>query len=319
VRILGEDGASQTVTLDPSQEQAKMEMQTSQGIKNIYNPTIGKYDIAITVGPSYATQRAEAQATFVEMAKGAADPASAAILRYLVMKNSDASGGDEAAKLLKTMLPPQALQALESKDPIPPKVQAMMQQMQQKMQVMQEEGAKLQQENVQLKAGAQVEMAKIEAKKAADIEAHRLKIAESSDTHNLNVEIAKKDTNLAIYKARLEAATKVEVAQIAAKGSLVETAIQAENDANIALSESLQPDGETPEVAEPVSPIKKLTDMHAEGLQAQTEGMTQIAQMIAAVIAQEGAATRAMIEAVTKPKTITAKSSTGTTMTATVQ
>jgi len=41
--------------------------------------------------------------------------------------------------------------------------------------------------------------------------------------------------------------------------------------------------------------------------------------MLAQVIAQQGEQTRAMLAAVTRPKTITAKSSSGQTMTATVQ
>ncbi len=163
VRIIGDDGEVQAAELDPDQPQARMEIKNDAGgIRNIYNPGLGKYDIALTVGPSYNTKRMEAQATFVEMAKGAADPASAAILRYLVMRNSDTAGSDEAAKLLKTMLPPQALQALASPQPIPPQVQAQMQQMQQQMGQMKEAGQKLQQENLTLKSGAQAQMAKVQ-------------------------------------------------------------------------------------------------------------------------------------------------------------
>ena len=162
VRIIGEDGEVQSAQLDPSQEQAHQRIPQADGsIKSIYNPGVGQYDVSITVGPSYNTKRMEAAATFVEMAKGSADPASAAVLRYLVMRNSDSAGADEAARLLKTLLPPQALQAMESNEPIPPQVQAMLAQVQQKMAMMQEEGQKLQAENVQLKAKTQEGMAKV--------------------------------------------------------------------------------------------------------------------------------------------------------------
>src|SRR3990167_5069987 len=136
VRIIGDDGEVKSAQLDPEQEVAHRQVQGASGIQSIYNPGIGKYDVSITVGPSYNTKRMEAAATFVEMAKGAADPASAAVLRYLVMRNSDTAGSDEAAKLLKALLPPQALQAMETGAPIPPQVQAAMQQMQQKMAMM---------------------------------------------------------------------------------------------------------------------------------------------------------------------------------------
>ncbi len=161
VRILGEDGEVQTAQLDPEQDVAHQKVQTDSGVKSIYNPGVGKYDVSITVGPSYSTKRMEDQAIFVEMAKGAADPASAAILRYLVMRNSDTPGALEASKLLKSMLPPQALQALESKEPIPAQAQAQIQQLTQQVQAMQKAGDELHQENQKLKAGEAVAIKKV--------------------------------------------------------------------------------------------------------------------------------------------------------------
>ncbi|MDH5512334.1 MAG: hypothetical protein OEY27_03885 [Gammaproteobacteria bacterium] len=168
VRILGEDGEVQAVQLDPNLPTARQQIPGMNGaMQSIYNPGVGKYDVTITVGPSYNTKRMEAAATFIEMAKGAADPASAAVLRYLVMRNSDTAGSDEAAKLLKTLLPPQSLQAMESKEPIPPQVMAQMQQAQMQMAQMQEEGQKLQQENIKLKSGEQAKMAQIQVESQA--------------------------------------------------------------------------------------------------------------------------------------------------------
>lgn len=214
VRIIGEDGEIQTAHIDPNQEVPQKQVpQDGGGIKNIYNPTIGKYDVSISVGPSYNTKRQEAAATFVEMAKGAADPASAAILRYLVMRNSDSAGADEAAKLLKTMLPPPALQALESKEPIPPQVQAMMQQMGQKMQMMQEEGAKLQQENQKLKAGEAVSLKKVAVsahENQQKIEADRQQAERELELEQLR---QKEEARIAREKAMAEVALKREVAE----------------------------------------------------------------------------------------------------------
>ncbi len=217
VRILGEDGEIQTAHIDPNQDVPQRQVQQDDGgIKNIYNPTIGKYDISISVGPSYNTKRMEAAATFVEMAKGAADPASAAILRYLVMRNSDSAGADEAAKLLKTMLPPQALQSMESKEPIPPQVQAMMQQIQQKMQMMQEEGAKLQQENVQLKAGAQVQMQKI----SADQQAQAQKISADQQASQAEFALQKQKQDGELQLQREKAMAEIELKRAIAVAEL---------------------------------------------------------------------------------------------------
>ena len=279
VRILGEDGEVKTVHLDPDQEESYKKMETAEGMKQIFNPSVGKYDVSISVGPSYNTKRQEAAATFVEMAKGSADPASAAVLRYLVMRNSDAAGSDEAAKLLKTLLPPPALQALSSGQPIPPEVQMKMNQMAQQMQMMQEEGQKLQQENVQLKAGAQVKMAEIQVKQQADQKSHELTVAQTQEEMSLEQQKAQKEMELMVWKAKLEAATKIEVAQIAAKTSLSETAIKAETDANIELSQALKEDGSE----EPVSPIVKLTKMHQQGMDMNMQGMTQMGTALQAL------------------------------------
>ena len=154
VRILGEDGEVQAVQLDPSQPQASRQVQTGAGIKAIYNPAIGKYDISITVGPSYNTKRMEAAATFVELAKGAADPGSAAVLRYLTVRNSDFNGSEEAAKMLKALIPPQAAQAAASDNKMPPEALAKIAQLTQAVQM-------LQAEKQELEAGTKVEMAKI--------------------------------------------------------------------------------------------------------------------------------------------------------------
>ena len=265
VRILGEDGEVKTVHLDPDQQESYKKMETAEGMKQIFNPSVGKYDVSISVGPSYNTKRQEAAATFVEMSKGSADPASAAVLRYLVMRNSDAAGSDEAAKLLKTLLPPQALQALSSNQPIPPEVQAQMQQMMQKMQLMQEEGQKLQQENVKLKSGEQSKMAAVSVDAEAKKKAHELAVAEAQDSAEREKE-----------KARLDAATKITVAQINAKASLTETLIQAENEANKELIEALKEEGSE----EPVSPIVKLTKMHQQGMEQHQQGMGQLGVII---------------------------------------
>ncbi len=240
VRIIGEDGEIQTAQIDPDQEMSHREVQGANGgIKSIYNPGVGKWDVSITTGPSYNTQRMEAQATFVEMAKGAADPASAAVLRYLVMRNSDAAGSDEASKLLKTLLPPQALQALASKDPIPPQVQAMLQQVQAKMAQMQEEFQKVQQENVQLKAG--IPQAQIKAQSEERIETMRTQSEAAAEDMRLRSEAAlermqqqaearqaalermlqeaeaRRESDFKRWEAMLEARTKIEVAHIGAE------------------------------------------------------------------------------------------------------
>ena len=228
VRILGEDGEFQSVQLDPEQQQAMTETQDMHGgIQRIYNPGIGKYDVSITVGPSYNTKRMEDQAIFVEMAKGAADPGSAAVLRYLVMRNSDSPGAQEASKLLKALLPPPILQAISSKQPMSPEAMAQIQQMQQQMQGLQEGAQKLQQENVQLKAGvakAQIQaqtderIAGMEMQAEQRLEAMRTQFEARDAEMQRRLEAAEAQRNAEFerWKALLEARTDIGVAQIQA-------------------------------------------------------------------------------------------------------
>lgn len=212
VRIIGEDGEIQTATLDPEQDVSHREVQGPDGIESIYNPSVGQYDVSVTVGPSYNTKRMEDQAMFVEMAKGASDPASAAAMRYLVVRNSDNPGAQEAAKIFKALLPPQALQAMATKEPIPPQAQAIIQQMHAQMAQMQEQGQELQQENQQLKAGAQVKQMEISANAQADQQKLAAENQQNGQELALKKAIAVEEANLARQKAEAEAQLKREIA-----------------------------------------------------------------------------------------------------------
>ena len=208
VRILGEDGEVQPVMIDPEQEMASRQVQTNDGMKAIYNPGVGKYDVSVSVGPSYNTKRVEAQATFVEMAKGAADPMSAAVLRYLTVRNSDFHGSEEAAKMLKALLPPPALAALDSGQQMPAAAVAQIAQAKQAVQMLQQE---LQQEQ----AGTKQAMVKVQADHDAkmkalaldrEVEAQKLKDArdKAESDYNLRKWQAEREIELANMQAAAE-------------------------------------------------------------------------------------------------------------------
>ncbi len=109
-RILGEDGTSpEHVTLDPSQPQAvtQVENPSTGAIDKIYNLNVGTYDVTVSTGPSYSTQRQEAAQMLVELSQGVQDPNVALVMRWLAIKNMDWSGAAELADMLKKLLPPQ--------------------------------------------------------------------------------------------------------------------------------------------------------------------------------------------------------------------
>lgn len=230
LRILGEDGDSSQAAVDPSQQVSKREVQTLNGIKSIYNLGIGSFDVSVTVGPSYNTKRMEAAQVFTELARSATDPAHASVLNYLAIKNSDVTSSDEAVTMLKTLLPPQALQAEES-GPVPPQVMAQMQQMQQQIQMMQEKGQELQQENLQLKSGAAEGQAKISIEAQSLKDKHDLAVAEANAEFELKRDVQNKELQLAREKADAEIQLKRDIA--AANAELKQMEIDATADGEI--------------------------------------------------------------------------------------
>jgi hypothetical protein len=229
VRVLGEDGEMQAVQFDPEQDVAKRQVRGQDGaIRSIFNPGIGLYDVTTTVGPSYNTKRMEAAATFIELSKGATDPGSAAVMRYLTVKNSDTAGSDEAAKMLKALLPPQVA---DPSEPIPPRAVAQMQQMAEQGQAMQEELQKLTQENQQLKAGVAEAQMKIQAEERisavrlqAEARLEQMRFAAEERERQAEQRMAemeaRREAEFERWKALLEAHTKIDVAEINAGATL---------------------------------------------------------------------------------------------------
>ena len=98
VRILQPNGDEESVMVngeyvDPKTQKPKL-----------FDLMAGKYDIAVDIGPSYATQRQEAVETMLEMVK--AFPQSVSVMGDLLAKNMDWPDADEISKRLKLLLPP---------------------------------------------------------------------------------------------------------------------------------------------------------------------------------------------------------------------
>lgn len=110
MQILGEDGSTSDVTLDPNAEKAyEVRKKETEGAAEqvIMNPTIGRYDVMSDVGPDFATRRQEAFNALSQIA--AQNPELMAIIGDLVMLAADFPLADEAAERLRRMVPPQAM------------------------------------------------------------------------------------------------------------------------------------------------------------------------------------------------------------------
>ena len=314
VRILGEDGAPASATIDPTMQAAHTQVPMPGGaLKSIYNLGVGHYDVTVTVGPSYTTARQEAATVLTELANSAKDPVSGAVMRYLAVKNSDFHGSDEMTRMLKALLPPALQQEPSDGQPqIPPQVAAQMQQMQQALQAM---GQELQ----ELQSGERQAQAKIKASHDEAMAKQSLAEREAEFNANQEREAAKRESELAVYKADLDARTKIQVAQIQANCKLSEANIASETDQNISfmqgenekeMAATQAPEGET--AAQPKAGLREV-------MMGLAQLVAQMAQTNQQMMAQQQQQHADMMNAMMRPKTVSARMPSGTMMNATVQ
>lgn len=119
VRVLGDDGGVKWKQL----YQQVMDPQTGRVVV-LNDISKGKYDVTVTVGPSYATQRMEAADAFMQLAGqlGQSAPPLAPLLAYEVVRNVDAPGAEEVTTALRKMLVGQGVLPPQEGDqpPAPP-------------------------------------------------------------------------------------------------------------------------------------------------------------------------------------------------------
>lgn len=118
-RILGEDGEQEIVRINE-------EFEKNGQIIN-YELGRGKYDVAVDVGPSYATKRQEALASMLDLVK--IYPQLMSVAGDLLAKNMDWNGAQEIAERIKKTMAPGIADDDKNKQQIPPEMQAQMQQM----------------------------------------------------------------------------------------------------------------------------------------------------------------------------------------------
>jgi hypothetical protein len=133
-RIVGLEGNIENAQIDPDQQEAVREIRDEQGaIKKIYNPSIGRYDVSITTGPSYMTKRQEALNSMAQLLQG--NPQLWQVAGDLFIKHMDWPGAEEMAERFKKTMNP-AIFADTDDDPALAAAKQQMQAMQQELQQM---------------------------------------------------------------------------------------------------------------------------------------------------------------------------------------
>ncbi|MCC7122271.1 MAG: hypothetical protein IT493_12005 [Gammaproteobacteria bacterium] len=123
-RMLGEDGA---VSMVPVNQETVV-----NGINEIYDLRVGEYDVAVEMGPSYATQRKEALDGQLKALEKL--PMLWQVIGDLVAKNTDWPQAEEIAARIKRTIDPSVLG-----EGLPPAVQQQMQQGMQRIQYLEGE------------------------------------------------------------------------------------------------------------------------------------------------------------------------------------
>jgi hypothetical protein len=136
VRILGEDGKDETVQIDPQAPRAMVQQQDPMtgAVKEIYNPSVGRYDVTVSVGPSYGTKRQEAFQALSEISSR--NPQMMQVAGDLIMKAADFPMADQIAERLEKTLPPGLADPKDGEQPIPPEALQKMQAQDQQIQAM---------------------------------------------------------------------------------------------------------------------------------------------------------------------------------------
>lgn len=135
VRILGEDGDEDHVKLKPGQGVPVNKIKGKNGkIQKMFDPTVGKYDVTVTVGPSYATKRMEGAEFMMNLLQK--NPNFAGVFGDIAFKSLDVPYAEEVAERIRRTIPPNIL-ADDDEDQfadLPEEAKQVIQQMQAQMQ-----------------------------------------------------------------------------------------------------------------------------------------------------------------------------------------
>jgi len=212
IQLLREDGTSYKQTVNQAQPMPPQQpgMPPPQPLPDLNDIRVGEYDVVVDTGPSYASKRAEASNSMMEMVKQT-NGALFGIAGDLLVKNMDWPGAQDVADRIQVTLPAaiQQLMAQKSQNPqviaLGQALQKQGQDFQQQMQAMGVEFQKMQNENQTLKGQNAVLKANNAYQQA---KAEKTNIEAMTDLQTQVMESHDVQLHAAIDKARLAADMK---------------------------------------------------------------------------------------------------------------
>jgi hypothetical protein len=173
MRIIGDDGKPDLVTINDDQAVGKIENDL----------TVGQYDVVMETGPGYNSKRQEAVESMAPLLQGPNNPLMQ-IAGDLFFRNMDFPGADVIADRLAAANP---LAQIDDKSDIPPRAQIMIKQLQQQLQ---QAGQQLQ------AAGLQIKLKKEDTAEREMAETHRTIIKEEAETQRERMRDATKQADM---------------------------------------------------------------------------------------------------------------------------
>lgn len=185
-------------------------MYNDDGEPVIHNDiTVGRYDVRVKIGPSFATKRQETSESLMQFMQ--AYPPAAELIGDLVAKNLDFPGAETMAKRLEATIPPEIREYDPDQGPPPPPPPDPMQEM-----MAQVEQSKAEAQMAQAEASvktAEAANAKTEIEHKARME--QLAVEERILTLRLKLEESKSDTAEELADIKIESAEEMSDIQIA--------------------------------------------------------------------------------------------------------
>jgi hypothetical protein len=197
VRITGEDEEQKVVRVNQRFEE--------KGKSKLFQLGAGKYDVISTAGPSFGSKRQEVAAQMIELTR--AYPQLMQIAGDILAENLDMPKAQELAKRLRKLLPPE-LQ--DDKQPIPPQVQAQLEQAKKMLEALSKELEKRTEEVQELQTRQGIEMAKLNVQK--EMQQQRLDSQEAIALLKTEVDAIKSQLQIDVQeKARESAQTAKQI------------------------------------------------------------------------------------------------------------
>jgi hypothetical protein len=198
LRILGKDEQERTIKVNET-------FIDSDGVEKIYDLSTGKYDVTVSVGPSYGSKRQQAAEAMLQLTQAA--PQLMAVAGDLLVGNMDWPGSKAIAERLKKALPPELVED-DKQMPVPPQIQAQLQQLsvmnEQLTQALNETSQAIEQKSVEQSSQAELKRMELESReRIAAIQAEvELRKAEMQSAQVIDIEAFRAEQ--ALLKAKID-------------------------------------------------------------------------------------------------------------------